>query len=94
MQSGTWTKVYGDKGVTIANWFPEPKATLQVGDEQQQLDVSGAPWTTNMVQHFADCVAGRAEPISGPDQGLETMRLQGRALDSAKRGTAVSLCGS
>ena len=87
-------EVYGEKGVIIANWFPQPRVTLQIGDEQEELDVSGGSWAGGMVQHFVDCTMGRAEPISGPAQGLETMRLQDRVLESAERGTAISVSGS
>jgi predicted dehydrogenase len=46
-----------------------------------------------LVEHFADCIEHRAQPISGGDQGLRVVRILDAAQQSLSRGSQrVRLC--
>lgn len=69
-------ELYGSEGVLLANWIPEPKVFLTRGNEMKEVDVLDAlPWNIAMIGHFCDCIRGKDEPLSGPNMGLEVMKV-------------------
>jgi predicted dehydrogenase len=69
-------ELFGSKGVLLANWIPRPTVTLTIGDEMKEVEiVDGPPWNVAMTRHFCECIRGDAQPLSGPDAGLEVMKV-------------------
>jgi predicted dehydrogenase len=86
-------KVY-DKGVSLSD-TPESKQLLMVsyrtGDAWiPKLDSTEA--LTVEAQHFKECILGQAQPLSGGEAGLRTVRILEAATRSMKlRGQPVEL---
>jgi predicted dehydrogenase len=93
MEPSEKVKVY-DKGITV-NATPDSVYKALVGYRSgdmfaPQLDVSEALKVE--IQHFADCIKTRSEPITGGDAGLRVVRiLESASLSMKQRGRLVSL---
>ena len=75
-------KVY-DRGVDVSN---DPEGIRQVLISYRSGDVfsprlDGKEPLSKLVEHFVDCIAGRAVPISSGEHGLRVVRV----LDAAQR---------
>jgi predicted dehydrogenase len=76
-------KVY-DRGIDVS---ADPEGVREVLVSYRSGDVVSPRLETTeplryLVEHFADCIAGRAEPISGAEQGVRIVRILEGAQES------------
>ena len=93
MEPSEKVKIY-DKGITV-NGTPDSLYKALVGYRSgdmfaPQLDVSEALKVE--IQHFAECIATGAEPLTGGEAGLRVVRiLESASLSMKQRGKLVDL---
>jgi len=93
MEPSEKVKIY-DKGITV-NGTPDSIYKALVGYRSgdmfaPQLDVSEALKVE--IQHFAECIATGAEPLTGGEAGLRVVRiLESASLSMKQRGKLVDL---
>ncbi len=86
-------ELYGSQATLIGNWAPQMQLTLYPGEQggeigtPQPVTIPAGSWNANAVRHFLDVVDGKATPLSGAAEALQTMRTYAAALRSAESGS-------
>lgn len=75
-------------------WLPGPEADFYIhhhDDRAERLVVTGCDQIVNMIDEFCQAVQGGRQTQPGPEQAVANMRVLETLLESARRGTPVTL---
>ena len=91
-----WYRVIGDKGIIEVPWAfvsfgKETKIMVQKDEQQETMSFDGVDEYNLEFDHFADIVAGKAEPLYAIEDSVKNLAVIDALLKSADRGKRVVL---